>query len=153
MKFVPKTREELQQMNLLPDGVYTFEVIESVNTISKTSGNEMIKLTLKVWDHNGVERIITDYLIEAYLFKLLSFCEATNLLEKYNSGILLDTDCYGKIGKVYIVIKKGKPVPNDPEGKMYPDSNSIKEYIKQDKSYESNKKQESDIPFDDELPF
>lgn len=153
MKFTPKTREQLQQMSLMPDGIYPFEVIEAMSTISK-SDNEMIKLTLKVWDHNGIERIINDYLLEAYLFKLLSFCESTNLLDKYDSGTVLDTDCYGKTGKVHIIVKKGKPIPNDPERKNYPDSNSVKEYLKPDKALgEKSNSSNNDVPFDDELPF
>ncbi len=150
MRFQPKTEEEIQSMNLLEEGTYDFQVIDAIDTLSKAN-NEMIKLTLKIWDKNGLEKIMDDFLLEKMAFKLRHFSECTGLLEKYETGQMNSHDCIGKSGKLEIKIDKGKPIPNDPDGRYFPDKNSVKDYIKQELKELSTNKDES--PFDDEIPF
>lgn len=140
MKFTPKTNEELSELGLIKDGIYNFEVLESAQQLSK-SGNEMIKVKLGVWDSKGVMRVIFDYLLEAMPHKLHHFCETTGLKDKYNIGELNAEDCLHKSGKVHITIEKGK---EKSEGGFYPDKNSVKDYVKEDKKVDL---------LNDEIPF
>jgi hypothetical protein len=148
MRFSPKTKEELATMNLIQPGVYDFEIIEAIDKTSQ-SGNEMIALKLKVWDHQGHERIVFDYLLESMHFKFFHFAEFTGLMDKYNAGCLMAEHCLGKTGKVDIIIQPDK------KG-LYPDRNSVKDYI--DPSHVAERKM-SELPkakeevFDDEIPF
>jgi hypothetical protein len=126
MRFTPKTEQELQAMSLVEPGQYSFQVVEAQDQVAK-SGNEMIKLKLKIWDNAGRERLIFDYVLEAMAFKLRHFCDATGLTEKYESGELRASDCPGKAGKLELALEQGK---QKPEGGYYPDKNTVKDYIK-----------------------
>lgn len=148
MKFSPKSQEELAHANLMSEGVYPFEIIEAEDKKSK-SGNDMIQLKLKVWDKNGHERVIYDYLLEALHFKLRHFAESTGLLQKYEGGEFTSSDCLGKSGNAHIIIQKGR---ENAEGGFYPDKNSVKDYKMEIKNNDYAKKDEK--PFvDDVLPF
>jgi len=125
MRFTQKTDEELNAMNLLSPGYYQFEVIEAEETQSK-AGNDMIKLTLKVWDEQGKERKMFDYLLDSMAKKLKHFCAHTGQADKYEKGNLDANHCYGKAGTVQISIEKGKPKP---DGGMYEDRNTIVDYV------------------------
>jgi len=148
MRFTPKSESEIQRSNLIDAGVYNFQVIAAKDTVSK-NGNEMIELQLNVWDMNGREHFIYDYLLEAMSFKLRHFAESTGLLGRYEAGELVANDCIGKSGNVEISIQAGRPNPN---GGTYPDKNSVKDYIV--KSESDKPICIDDIPFnDDSIPF
>ncbi len=149
MRFTPKTDQEIAEQNLIPKGVYHFEVLEASNQISK-SGNEMIKLKLKVWTHDGKERVMFDYLLEAFAKKIKHFCEITGQLDKYETGCLFPEDCIFKMGKVEVGVEVGKP--ND-KGGMYPDKNTILDYIKSEADAAPATDKKADVPFDDDVPF
>jgi len=126
MRFTPKTEQELQEMALVEPGEYSFQVIEATDQVAK-SGNEMIKLKMKIWDNMGRERLIFDYVLEAMAFKLRHFADATGLLDKYEAGELRASDCPGRAGKLELGMEEGKPNPN---GGMYAPKNTVKDYIK-----------------------
>jgi hypothetical protein len=144
MRFSPMSEQELNHMGLIEKGVYNFEVINAKEAISK-KGNEMIVLTLKIWDKDGKERILTDYILESFAFKLRHFCESTNLIDKYNAGELNYEDCISKSGKVEIIVQEGGAKP---DGSKYFDRNSIKDYVKKE-----NKLELANDFIDDDLPF
>lgn len=125
MKFTPDTEEQITEKLLLPEGDYSFEVVKAENKVSK-AGNEMIKLTLRVFPNevDATPRMIFDYLMDALKFKLLHFCSATGMTEKYANGNLQAEDCIGKSGRCHITIKEA-------EGK-YQASNQVKDYLKKD---------------------
>ncbi|CEG60979.1 DUF669 domain-containing protein [Legionella micdadei] len=142
MRFTPKTEEELQLMTLLEPGIYQFQVSTATNEMSK-SGNEMIKLTLNIWDKDGRLHFIYDYLLEAMGYKLRHFCETTGLIDKYDHGEINVTDCINRQGYVELAIQEGKLKDN---GERYPSRNSVKDYIKKSK-VESANDLNDDIPF------
>ena len=148
MKFSPKTDDEINALNLIEPGIYDFEVMDAKDKTSK-SGNEMIELRLKVWDKNGLEHHIYDYLLEALAFKLKHFSKVSGLLVKYEHGTIFATDCIGKSGKVEVIIQKGQPNPN---GGVYSDKNSIKDYIESSMPSSAVTKPKDDF-IDSELPF
>lgn len=146
MRFTPLTEQEIYTSLLLPEGSYNFEVITAKEKISK-SGREMIELQLKLWGIDGKEHVIFDYLLEAMKFKLIHFCEATGLKEKYGNGNLNATDCEYKTGKVEIIIQSGQ---TKPDGSKYQDKNSVKDYLIIEKKVESSTeefKDDLDLPF------
>lgn len=149
MRFTPKTEQELQAMALVEPGEYSFQVIEALDQTAK-SGNEMIKLKLKIWDNMGRERLIFDYVLEAMAFKLRHFCDATGLTEKYEAGELRASDCPGRAGKLDLSLETGK---QKPEGGYYPDKNSVKDYIKSDGVVAKPVEAAKDEFQDDTIPF
>jgi hypothetical protein len=143
MRFKPLSEEEIQMEGLIDPGQYSYQVIEATDEKSK-SGNDMIKLKLRVWDANGKERLIFDYLLEAMAFKLRHFCEGLGLLESYNSGTLSSASCEGKCGHLELMIQKDKTG-------QYAPKNAVKDYIVKDKSDSEAKVAEGFI--EDDLPF
>lgn len=104
MRFQPKTEAQLVEGRLIPDETECdFEVMSSTHAVSK-KGNEMIALKLRVF-HQDREAHVYDYLMETMGFKLLHFCEAANLTEKYKSGELRASDCENATGKAVIGIE------------------------------------------------
>ena len=139
MNFLPMTEEEIRSANLIPEGIYNFEVMSAEDKTS-AKGNEMIELQLKVWDNIGKEHNIKDWLmgIPGMMYKLKHFCEVTGILGQYENGIVTSLSCTGKTGKLHLMIQKDKT------GK-YPDKNSVKDY-------EMEKKPEENI-LNDDIPF
>lgn len=152
MKFTPLTEEEIASSGLMEDGLYKFTVLEAEDMVSKT-GNDMIKLTLRVQDADGMMHKVFDYLLEKMKFKLRHFCEYTGLLDKYDSGNLTAADCIGKSGVCEIIVQAGQ---EKYDGGKYPDKNAVKDYIENNKATMSK----DPIPvvtehpsFDDSIPF
>lgn len=119
MQFEPKTEEQLKSANILPEGVYDFEVLDAVEGVSK-KGNPQIVTTLMVYGNDGMTRYVRDYLTQAFAHKLRHFCETAGLLDAYNNGLLTDDMCRGVSGKVAIKIEKQ-------EG--FAEKNAVKDYI------------------------
>jgi len=118
MKFQPKSLEEIQIANLLPEGEYDFSVLDAENATSK-SGNEMIKIKLCVYNGDKQSNIF-DYLLASFERKFRRACESMGLLDQYMKGTIDAEDFKGRDGKVKIGIKK----QNDYEPK-----NEVKDYV------------------------
>lgn len=143
--------------NLLAEGEAEFEVLSAEDQVSKT-GNEMIKLHLKVWDCNGKQGTIFDYLLEKGVWRIEQFCESTLIpVAKFKSGELNAVDCSGKTGKLTIKTQKDK-------SGQYPDKSSVSGYLPRKNSNESSKsnlgqtdtvsnKANKTSDFDDDIPF
>lgn len=121
MKFTPKTEKEIREDGLMPEGEYPFVISNAEDKISK-SGDEMIKLLIRVFNPDGSFNLVNDYLLESVAFKLRHACEACGLLDKYESGSLLAADFIGKKGMLKLSIRK------DTTG-QYGDQNKVKDYI------------------------
>jgi hypothetical protein len=142
MKFKPVSEEELSRDDLIPKGKYDFEVKFAEDAVSKSSGDDMIKLTLTVFDQHGSKRLVWDYLIETVPWKLRHFCEATGLEKKYESGELTAEDCIGKSGKLEIAI--------DNKSKDFPPKNVVRDYSVGSLAPKSKSEPDDD---DSEIPF
>lgn len=150
MNFTPKSAEELQLAELMPEGEYDFKVLSAEDAVSK-KGNDMLKLKLAVYVGQR-EYHVFDYLLEAMAFKLRHFCESTGLLDLYEDGILTADDCDGAAGIVEIEIEKPK------EGSKYGPKNVVADYISRDavriESAPPKPKQTAQEPLDvDDIPF
>ncbi len=147
--------DEIKNMNLLPEGMYQFKVhgVESSTADGKQlvskSGNQMIKITLKVLDATGRERLITDYLValESMVFKIKHFCESLGL--DYNKGSFQPNACLGMKGKLQLVIQKGKKKDNSEE--YYSDKNSVKDYVPKENA--DSKPKDAKDEFNDDIPW
>jgi hypothetical protein len=119
MQFTPKTEKQLAEESLLPAGVYDFEVLKAEDAVSKSSGKDMIKLSLRIF-HGASERRVTDYLMESMAFKLRHFCQTCGLMDKYDAGTFSAADCEGRAGKVKLKqeIQEG-----------YQPKNSVADYV------------------------
>ena len=91
------------------------------------AGNEMIVLSLRVFNEQGRSTIIKDWLLEKIAYKLRHACEACGLLEAYMSPGLLTgvEDFVGKTGKVKLKIQPAAAEP-------YPAKNSVSDYVTED---------------------
>lgn len=122
MQFQPKTEKQIAEENLRPAGVYSFEIVDAIDTVSKKN-NEMIKLSLRLYSQGGDDcGILSDYLLESIAYKLRHAAIACGLQENYESGALTAADFIGKTGELKLGIKKDKTG-------QYPDQNSIADYV------------------------
>lgn len=124
MKFQPKTEKEIAEENLLQKGIYDFEVLHAEDAVSK-GGNEMIVLSLHVFDDQGRARSLKDYLLESIAHKLRHASDACQLLDKYEAGNLAAVDFISKTGKLKIGIKSDKTG-------QYADKNMVADYVKRE---------------------
>lgn len=143
----PLSDKDLKQGDLIPKGIYNFQVINAEEAISK-SGNDMIKLQIKIWMEDGRERIVFDYLLEALEYKLGHFAEVTGLMDQYNSKLLTAHDCLNKTGSLKIGVQSDK-------NGIYPDKNAVIDYISdldhKPSALNPLPKKENDL--NDDLPF
>jgi hypothetical protein len=137
---------ELDCLNLLQPGEYDFMVKDAVSTISKSSGNPMMKLIIYVYDKNGREHTITDYLLESLMYKVRSFAYGVGLDAQYESGGFLPEHCINRTGRCEIIIDEPQP------GSKYNPKNVIKTYIKKPKDNDPIK-HEIDPDMNDSIPF
>jgi len=139
MRFNPEEAEN----QLLAEGDADFEVLKAEDATSK-SGNEMIQLLLKVWDNQGQQGNVFDYLLPKLAWKIKQFCLATGIpLEKFKSGELSASDCLGKTGKAFIKTQKDKTG-------QYADKTVIAGYAELEEA--KNNKTGAEFK-DDDIPF
>lgn len=119
MQFTPKTEKEIKEATLLAPGEYDFTVVRAEDKKSK-SGKDMIKVTLGIYQANGTQRLIDDYLLESFAHKLRHFAETIGLIAQYEMGQLGADELEGRAGKVKIVIK------DQPD---YGPKNEVKDYV------------------------
>lgn len=156
MKYTAKTDEEFAKEEaealkklLMADGVYDFEVIDAEEKTS-SKGNDMIMLTLTVYDESGEGNKITDYLVPGSTYgnrKIRHAAVACGLTEQYETEKLAAEDFTGRAGKLRIKIQKGT--------KDYPKpKNTVDDYLAKDGSVVVKAKPKADKSVDeDSIPF
>lgn len=139
MKFQPKSEDEVNDFDLLKDGVYDFEVIKARDEISG-AGNEMIALELDVFNMEGRKYRVFDYLVNILDYKIRHFCHAVGLVKEYETGSLTSYDCLSRGGRCIITTKK------DASG-QYRDKNVIRDYVPMESMENKSSTNPEDIPF------
>jgi len=141
MKFAPKSESELARAALLPAGEYDFEVMLAEDTKSKTSGADMIKIKLGIYEGDKITRHVFDYLLPSMEAKLRHFCDSVGLLKEYEAGTLTADACKGRAGKVKLVVDEKDPA--------YPPKNTVRDYVvrKAKPIGKVDEAQDDDIPF------
>jgi hypothetical protein len=152
-QFNPLSDEELDSINLIPDGVYNFEIVKSQRKVSQ-SGNNMAALTLKVWDDQGKIHNIFDYLIFSTvplnIRKIKHFCDSIGQIEAYKKGEIPE-EMGGYSGKVHIGIQERQPKK---EGGFYDKKNIVIDYVMTDNGAVKHDSTDNIVDnFNDEIPF
>lgn len=149
--FNPMSEEEINAFSLMDEGVYDFEVVKSTRKVSK-SNNPMAELNINVWDKEGKQHLIFDYLVFSTvplnIKKVKHFCDATGLQEEYKKGQVPE-ELQGRSGKVQIGVQEEQPKPG---GGFYPKKNCVIDYVMTDKGATKVSLQ-TDPDFDDSVPF
>lgn len=127
MRFDPVTEEEAQQSAkpgwLLKPGQCDFEVkTANLHTKEKIGGevSESIHLILRLYDANGKEADVHDYLTPAFAHKFRHFAYATGLGHLYEKGEIEPEDCAGRTGRCIVRTK---------EQRGYEPKNDIADYV------------------------
>jgi hypothetical protein len=106
--FEPKTDEQLAEAGLLPDGIYSFKVIDAKDKISQT-GNEMILLKLAVYvgekPHTVYDHLVVTERME---YKIKHFADSVGISEQYEKGVLAAEDCINREGDVKVATEKAE---------------------------------------------
>lgn len=108
MKFTPMTDTEIENMHLIPDGIYPYFVSKSADTDDKgqplltKGGVYKIQLTLTLDDSSAKGRLLDCVLTSAYPKLLKHFCDTTGLEAQYKTGNIPARDCLNKRG--YVVV-------------------------------------------------
>lgn len=122
------------RFDLIPDGEYPFYVEGATEKLSK-AGNDMIELSLVIWDRDGKEHKIKDFLLatERMMWKNRHFCESTSMIDVYEANQFCASHAVGKNGKCKIGQQKGQPKDrSNPNGEKHPDRNVVVDYIQAD---------------------
>lgn len=141
-----------ERFQLMKEGVYEAVVHTSMDTLSKGSNNNMMDMTLRVFDEQGKEHDIRDFLVftKGMMWKIIHFAESAGLMNEYNAGKLCSAIVVDKVVKVKVSIEKGKEIPADKlkgkaPGTCYSDKNKIEDYVSNEDN--DNKIKEDEIPF------
>lgn len=139
MRYDPKDAN-----NLIPDGEYDAEIAEAEETTSK-KGNDMLKLTVRVWAGGGGPRVIFDYIVvPSSLYKLKQIAAATGQMPAFEAGELGAKGVQGKSLRVSLKTEKDK-------SGAFPDKNAVARYLPQEAGAQPHTKAQ---PADDDgIPF
>ena len=127
MEFKPKSREEIAREKLLKPGIYDGEVMRAEETTSKSSGNPMIKLKVRIF-HDGGEAHLYDYITSTQEEKLCAFCDAVGLSKEYDAGDVNSDEMEGRAFRAKVGIEDEKP-KDDGSDEKWPAKNKIKDYL------------------------
>ena len=145
-----------ERFQLLKEGEYDAVITASSDAQSKT-GNPMMDMTVSVYDENGKEHDVRDFLVftKGMMWKIVHFADSSGLVKEYESGSLCSEAAIGKRVRVKITVEEGSEIPQDKLkgkalGSKYPDKNKVEDYVKKEdqKALEThNEFQDDDIPF------
>jgi hypothetical protein len=155
--YTPVTLEEAMQdrFQLLKEGIYD-AVIESAQDRQSSTGNPMLDMTVTVYDENGKEHNVRDFLVftKTMMWKVIHCAESAGILKLYEEGKFCSDSIQGCRVKVKIGIEEGSIIPEDklkssPVGSKYPDKNKIEDYL----SLETLTNSDKGELIDDDVPF
>lgn len=110
MRVDPITAEEANEQSVgdpWPAGTYDFTVKEAEEGIS-AAGNEQIKLTLLVYNRQGQQRTVSDYLpaSKKAQWKVRHFAESVGMVRQYDSGELPTREMQGRPGRCKLGVEE-----------------------------------------------
>ena len=148
-----------ERFQLLKEGEYDAVITSSKDTISANSGNNMMDMTVTVFDNDGRSHDVRDFLVftKPMMWKVVHFANSANIFNEYQAGNLCSDIVVNKSVRVKIGIEKGKEIPMEKlngktSGSCYPDRNKIESYIIKNVSVTGENPKDSDIK-DDDIPF
>lgn len=161
--YQPMTEQEAlnERFQLLKDGIYDAVITKSEDRQS-SSGNPMMDMTVSVYDDNGKEHSVRDFLVfmPVMMWKVINCAKSAWVLKEYEAGEFCSQVVIRKRVKVKIVTEPGKEIPVDklngkPRGSLYPDKNKIEDYISDDDeaalNHDNTNAMNNDL--NDDVPF
>jgi hypothetical protein len=129
MKYEYKTDKQLEdEKPKLKEGLAQFEITKAEDTISKSSGNPMLALTIKVWDSEGKLGVVFDYITSTQSYKIKALCMAIGHPEWY--AMDYDLQAHGlenSRGECFLKEEKST-------NPAYPDKMKIHYYVEKEES-------------------
>jgi hypothetical protein len=140
MGFSYQVYSEQEAMNerfqLLKEGEYDAIISSSSDKISQSSGNPMMDMTITVYDENGKEHDVRDFLVftKTMMWKVIHCATSAGLLQEYEAQKFCSDAVLGKRVRVKINMEEGGLIPDDKlngklPGSKYPNKNKIEDYI------------------------
>jgi len=153
-----------ERFQLIKEGEYDAIISASQDKVS-SSGNDMMDMTVTVFDAEGKAHEVRDFLVfmKAMMWKIVHCAGSAGMMPTYQAGKLCSETITGKRVRVKVGIDAGKPIPEDrlngkPFGSCYPDKNKIEDYLKRDNVAQPTAnvvpipKFQEDV-LDDDVPF
>jgi hypothetical protein len=137
--FTPLTEEEIEMAGLLDEGKYDAVILAATNEISK-AGNPMVKLIVRVYGPNYIEKEIWCYLSEKMPRLIKHLCDALGYEDKYRSGSL-EPDLFVNQNVTVIV-----GIQKDKNGE-YPPRNVISDFLFKAEAKKNLAFEDKDVPF------
>lgn len=154
---VMEEEEAMQErFQILKEGEYDGIIEQSEDTVSASSGNPMMAMTLNVFDQEGRPHSIKDYLVftKNMMWKVIHCADSAGLSEQYKQKKFCSNTAIGKSVRVRIGIESGKLIPEDKLngkafGSKYPDKNKVEDYLKNLSRTHSSQiaPEDQDVPF------
>lgn len=120
MNFIPLSNEELEkQRQKLSPGDANFEITDALEKTS-SKGNPMVELHMKVWDSEGTEGNIRDYITDGMQWKIKNLLESIDRVDWYSAGKLPAQSLIGLAGRCHLYLQKN----GEHAGKI-----SVKDYL------------------------
>lgn len=133
-------------------GEYDFTIYEAAETTSQKSGEEMLKLTLHIFDRNGDKRTVFDYILssKAAQWKARHMMESIGMTKQYDAGVIDPVDIVERSGRLKLGVA--------PATAQYPAQNKVQDYVKmksdpQSAAEPARKARAPAGDIDDEIPF
>ena len=106
MKFNVLSDAELAKKRcVIVEGEADFTIERVEEKVSKR-GNDMFEIQLKVWDKNGTDGSVRDYIVSTAEWKIHQLCDAINEPSLYKSGEIKPDLLEGKSGRCAIILDK-----------------------------------------------
>lgn len=144
MKHSALTEEQIAEAGLSPPGIYDFTVTKATEKVS-AKGYDMFELQLLVYDHEGKQRSMRDWVLAAFPKKFKHLHDSLGLLDLYAKGETKPEDLEGKSGK--LLLKIGEPRQNNQGFDVR--YNEVEDYVKR----EAGASGSTPVDLDDSVPF
>jgi hypothetical protein len=128
MQFTPKTRKQILEESLLPDGLYALVITDSADKIA-SNGKSYIYLRMVTKHPSGRDHSVFDTLYGDQAKKLLNFAESGKIVDHYESGTIEASICNKKVVWGVIRTKYDKDGVKEPQNFVY-DYVTEESYIK-----------------------
>jgi hypothetical protein len=109
-------------------GEYDFTIYEAVETTSQSSGADMLKLTLHVFNRDGDKRTVFDYILssQSAQWKARHMMESIGMTKQYEAGDIDPVDIVDRSGRLKLGVA--------PATAQYPAQNKVQDYVKMKQS-------------------
>lgn len=149
-----------ERFQLLKEGEYDAVITSSSDTISANSGNPMMDMTVSVFDANGKQHDVRDFLVftKNMMWKVVHFADSAGLLKEYEERKLCSEVAVNARVRVKINIEEGGIIPQDKLkgkalGSKYPDKNKVEDYIMKEDQKPLSNSADDDLFQDDDIAF